>query len=82
MVMDNSCLEIIIASLAWKVCSDRVTYWNVLVFFLPVSLQFDLPKHIHAVAAKDLDQLATDLNFSGWYQTSVKDNVNLQVALE
>lgn len=29
-----------------------------------------------------MDELATDCKLNGWYQTSVKDNINLQEALE
>ena len=46
------------------------------------SSQFDLPKHIHCVTNAQLDQLSEECGVRGWYQTSVKDNINLQVALE
>lgn len=64
----------------WKMEADKV-----LVNGPPCILlvnKFDLPKHIHCVTTHELDELAVEYNLSGWYQTSVKENINLQVALE
>jgi small GTP-binding protein len=65
---------------AWKSAADKV-----LVDYPPCILlvnKFDLPKHIHVVSENEINRLVEDCKINGWYQTSVKENVNLQESLE
>ncbi|XP_011405994.1 PREDICTED: ras-related protein Rab-7L1-like [Amphimedon queenslandica] len=81
---------IIVCDVTRKATVDAVRIWKneadkVLTKLPPCILlvnKFDLPKHIHSVSIEELDTLTEECKLSGWFQTSVKENVNLQVSLE
>ena len=72
---------LLVRGLGHTLASQRIRAQSAIKRFI-VYLQFDVPKRLQQITLEDIQKVATECSFLRQFQISVKDNTNVQQALE